>query len=179
MLSLGAGCRSARFGGAVLARADLADFLSCRAETGPSLAPPATSKARYLRDRFNVIKQVILRNEHFSPPTLVGQERQDYMKVRESRRYHWVEVDFSHLSVTAHFHQELARSTRRPLPHLRSAHSHGRRSSLPRRLGRQGRAGSLGSCELLSRPQRPTERLILAIADARVWSLHRRLLRPR
>lgn len=60
----------------------------CRAEAGPSLAPPATSKARYLRDRFNVIKQVILRNEHFSPPTLVGQERQDYMKVREVFRPH-------------------------------------------------------------------------------------------
>lgn len=57
-----------------------------RAEAGPSLAPPATSKARYLRDRFNVIKQVILRNEHFSPPTLVGQERQDYMKVRRDFR---------------------------------------------------------------------------------------------
>lgn len=63
-------------------RSELTMLLSpYRAEAGPSLAPPATSKARYLRDRFNVIKQVILRNEHFSPPTLVGQERQDYMKV--------------------------------------------------------------------------------------------------
>jgi DNA polymerase epsilon subunit 2 len=53
-----------------------------RAPKEPSIAPPATSKARYLRDRYNIIKQVILRNEHFSPPAVVDVERTDYMKVR-------------------------------------------------------------------------------------------------
>lgn len=53
-----------------------------RASKGPSLAPPPTSKARYLRDRYNIVKQVILRNEHFSPPAIIGgSERQDYMRV--------------------------------------------------------------------------------------------------
>ncbi|KAK4052790.1 DNA-directed DNA polymerase epsilon, subunit B [Microbotryomycetes sp. JL201] len=49
-------------------------------DKAPSLAPNATSRARYLRDRFNVIKQVILRNEHFTPPA-IGQHREDFMKL--------------------------------------------------------------------------------------------------
>ncbi|GAA5944043.1 DNA polymerase epsilon noncatalytic subunit [Sporobolomyces koalae] len=52
-----------------------------KSSTAPTLAPGPLSKAQYLRDRFNIIKQVILRNEHFSAPTVVGPERQDYMKL--------------------------------------------------------------------------------------------------
>ncbi|BGP19527.1 hypothetical protein JCM10213_000126 [Rhodosporidiobolus nylandii] len=52
-----------------------------KAKTAPTLAPGALSKAHYLRDRFNIIKQVILRNEHFCPPAVVGPERTDYMKL--------------------------------------------------------------------------------------------------
>lgn len=47
----------------------------------PSLAGSADSKAQYLRDRYNILKQVILRNEHFSPPALPGHDRENYMKV--------------------------------------------------------------------------------------------------
>lgn len=47
----------------------------------PSLAGAADSKAQYLRDRYNILKQVILRNEHFSPPALPGHDRENYMKV--------------------------------------------------------------------------------------------------
>lgn len=47
----------------------------------PSLAGAADSKAQYLRDRYNILKQVILRNEHFSPPALPGHDRANYMKV--------------------------------------------------------------------------------------------------
>ncbi|GAA5970423.1 hypothetical protein JCM8115_004552 [Rhodotorula mucilaginosa] len=47
----------------------------------PSIAPGPLSKSRYLRDRFNIIKQVILRNEHFCPPTVVDAARSDYMKL--------------------------------------------------------------------------------------------------
>ncbi|GAA5824774.1 hypothetical protein JCM11251_005335 [Rhodosporidiobolus azoricus] len=52
-----------------------------KSKAAPTLAPGALSKARYLRDRFNIIKQVILRNEHFCPPAVVGPERTDYMKL--------------------------------------------------------------------------------------------------
>ncbi|GAA5887987.1 hypothetical protein JCM16303_005226 [Sporobolomyces ruberrimus] len=52
-----------------------------KSQNKPTLAPGALSKAQYLRDRFNIIKQVILRNEHFSAPTVVGPERHDYMKL--------------------------------------------------------------------------------------------------
>lgn len=47
----------------------------------PSLAGAADSKAQYLRDRYNILRQVILRNEHFSPPALPGHDRENYMKV--------------------------------------------------------------------------------------------------
>jgi DNA polymerase epsilon subunit 2 len=50
----------------------------------PSLAGAADSKAQYLRDRYNILKQVILRNEHFSPPALPGHDRENYMKVRQT-----------------------------------------------------------------------------------------------
>ena len=49
----------------------------------PSLAGAPESRAMYLRDRYNILKQVILRNEHFSPPALPGHDRENYMKVRE------------------------------------------------------------------------------------------------
>ncbi|GAA5968677.1 hypothetical protein JCM11641_007722 [Rhodosporidiobolus odoratus] len=52
-----------------------------KSKTVPTLAPGALSKSRYLRDRFNIIKQIILRNEHFCPPAVVGPERTDYMKL--------------------------------------------------------------------------------------------------
>ncbi|GAA5853296.1 hypothetical protein JCM8547_000275 [Rhodosporidiobolus lusitaniae] len=52
-----------------------------KAKTAPTLAPGALSKSRYLRDRFNIIKQIILRNEHFCPPPVVGPDRTDYMKL--------------------------------------------------------------------------------------------------
>lgn len=47
-----------------------------------SLAGSPESKAAYLRDRYNTIKQVILRSEHFSPPALPGHDRKDYLQVR-------------------------------------------------------------------------------------------------
>ncbi|KAL8292520.1 hypothetical protein RQP46_001132 [Phenoliferia psychrophenolica] len=46
-----------------------------------SLAPAPTGKAQYMRDRYNIIKQTILRDEHFSPPTIPGQERAEYLKL--------------------------------------------------------------------------------------------------
>ena len=49
----------------------------------PSLAGAAESKAQYLRDRYNILKQIILRNEHFSPPALPGHDRENYMRVGE------------------------------------------------------------------------------------------------
>lgn len=47
----------------------------------PSVAGAPESRAMYLRDRYNILKQVILRNEHFSPPALPGHDRDNYMKV--------------------------------------------------------------------------------------------------
>lgn len=49
---------------------------------GISLAPQAGSKAQYLRDRFNIIKQIILRDEHFCPPADIVDKRIDYLQVR-------------------------------------------------------------------------------------------------
>jgi DNA polymerase epsilon subunit 2 len=52
----------------------------------PSLLGQPMSKILYLRDRYHTIRQVIFRNEHFSPPAVGGAlgeaEREEYMKVR-------------------------------------------------------------------------------------------------
>jgi len=54
----------------------------------PSLLGQPTSKISYLRDRYHTIRQVILRNEHFSPPAVAGAlgeaEREEYMKLTSS-----------------------------------------------------------------------------------------------
>ncbi|KAG0149090.1 hypothetical protein CROQUDRAFT_40505 [Cronartium quercuum f. sp. fusiforme G11] len=48
----------------------------------PSILGQPISRSLYLRDRYHVIRQVILRNEHFSPPTVAGEdEREEYMKL--------------------------------------------------------------------------------------------------
>jgi DNA polymerase epsilon subunit 2 len=45
-----------------------------------TIAGSATSRATLLRNRHNVIKQLVLRNEHFSPP-ISGRDRANYLKV--------------------------------------------------------------------------------------------------
>lgn len=52
-----------------------------RAPSKPSIGGSPTSRAQFLRDRYNIIKQVILRNEHFSPPAVPGKDRDNYLKV--------------------------------------------------------------------------------------------------
>ncbi|KAI9624132.1 hypothetical protein H4Q26_016995 [Puccinia striiformis f. sp. tritici PST-130] len=51
----------------------------------PSLLGQPLSKISYLRDRYYTIRQVIFRNEHFSPPAVAGAlgqaEREEYMKL--------------------------------------------------------------------------------------------------
>ncbi|KAH9811573.1 DNA polymerase alpha/epsilon subunit B-domain-containing protein [Melampsora americana] len=55
----------------------------------PSILGQPISRSLYLRDRYHVIKQVILRNEHFSPPAVAGgagaEEREEYMKLTSTR----------------------------------------------------------------------------------------------
>ncbi|WAQ90713.1 hypothetical protein PtA15_13A112 [Puccinia triticina] len=54
----------------------------------PSLLGQPNSKISYLRDRYHTIRQVIFRNEHFSPPAVAGAlgeaEREEYMKLTSS-----------------------------------------------------------------------------------------------
>ncbi|EFP94424.2 uncharacterized protein PGTG_20380 [Puccinia graminis f. sp. tritici CRL 75-36-700-3] len=54
----------------------------------PSLLGQPISKISYLRDRYHTIRQVIFRNEHFSPPAVAGAlgeaEREEYMKLTSS-----------------------------------------------------------------------------------------------
>ena len=54
-----------------------------RAPGKPDLAGSPTSKAQFLRDRHNIIKQVVLRNENFSPPAIAGRDRENYLKVSD------------------------------------------------------------------------------------------------
>eukprot|EP00918_Siedleckia_nematoides_P029578 GHVU01063759.1.p1 GENE.GHVU01063759.1~~GHVU01063759.1.p1 ORF type:complete len:578 (-),score=39.09 GHVU01063759.1:62-1795(-) len=51
----------------------------------PSILGQPISRSLYLRDRFHVVRQVVVRNEHFSPPTVPGgageDERDEFMKL--------------------------------------------------------------------------------------------------
>jgi DNA polymerase epsilon subunit 2 len=53
-----------------------------RAAGKPSIAGAPESRALFLRDRHNIIKQTVLRNENFSPPAFAGRDRTNYLKVR-------------------------------------------------------------------------------------------------
>jgi len=57
-------------------------FTNSRAPGKPSIAGAPESRALFLRDRHNVIKQTVLRNENFSPPAFAGRDRTNYLKVR-------------------------------------------------------------------------------------------------
>lgn len=39
----------------------------------------------FLRDRHNIIKQIVLRNENFSPPAFAGKDRANYLKLTSTR----------------------------------------------------------------------------------------------
>ncbi|ORX38923.1 DNA polymerase alpha/epsilon subunit B-domain-containing protein [Kockovaella imperatae] len=55
------------------------------ARSGPSLAGQASSRASYLRERWGIIKEIILRNENFTPPALGGHDRTNYLKLTSTR----------------------------------------------------------------------------------------------
>ncbi|KAG8742576.1 DNA-directed DNA polymerase epsilon, subunit B [Ceratobasidium sp. 414] len=50
-----------------------------------SIGGSPTSRAQFLRDRYNIIKQVVLRNEHFSPPAVPGKDRDSYLKLTTTK----------------------------------------------------------------------------------------------
>ncbi|CED83236.1 epsilon dna polymerase [Phaffia rhodozyma] len=47
----------------------------------PSIAAPPLSKASFLRERCALIRQIVLRSEHFTPPVLGGRDKDEYMKL--------------------------------------------------------------------------------------------------
>ncbi|KAG9126473.1 hypothetical protein FRC07_003289 [Ceratobasidium sp. 392] len=51
----------------------------------PSIGGSPISRAQFLRDRYNIIKQVVLRNEHFSPPAVPGKDRDSYLKLTTTK----------------------------------------------------------------------------------------------
>lgn len=126
-----------------------------------SIAGRPDSKAMYLRDRYNILKQLILRNEHFSPPALPGHDRENYMKVSTSAFVEEkVESGTKYLTASlANGDQEPSRSARRTLPALRASDPVSRWAFRARRPRRDGRP-----------------RYVRSFARERY--VHRRLLRP-
>lgn len=60
-------------------------FIEPRAAVKPSIAGSSESRAMFLRDRHNIIKQVVLRNENFSPPAFAGRDRENYLKLTSTK----------------------------------------------------------------------------------------------
>ncbi|KAL7417965.1 putative epsilon DNA polymerase [Mrakia frigida] len=48
---------------------------------GPKIAAAPGGRAAFLRERCDLVRQVILRSEHFTPPVLGGKDREEYMKL--------------------------------------------------------------------------------------------------
>lgn len=51
----------------------------------PSIAGQASSRAAFLRERWGIIKEIILRNENFTPPAIGGHDRSSYLKLTSTR----------------------------------------------------------------------------------------------
>lgn len=54
-------------------------------KSGSSLAAQASSRAAFLRERWGIIKEIILRNENFTPPAIGGHDRSTYLKLTSTR----------------------------------------------------------------------------------------------
>ncbi|KAK4683976.1 DNA polymerase epsilon subunit 2, partial [Tremellales sp. Uapishka_1] len=54
-------------------------------KTPPSIAGQASSRAGFLRERWGIIKEIVLRNENFTPPALGGHDRANYLKLTSIR----------------------------------------------------------------------------------------------
>ncbi|ORY29159.1 putative DNA polymerase epsilon subunit B [Naematelia encephala] len=55
------------------------------AKAKPSIAGQASSRSAFLRERWGIIKEVILRNENFTPPAIGGHDRSNYLKLTSTR----------------------------------------------------------------------------------------------
>ncbi|KDQ20670.1 hypothetical protein BOTBODRAFT_26684 [Botryobasidium botryosum FD-172 SS1] len=51
----------------------------------PTIAGTPASRHTYLRDRHNIIKQIVLRNENFSPPAIANRDRDSYFKLTSTK----------------------------------------------------------------------------------------------
>ncbi|WOO83431.1 DNA polymerase epsilon subunit B [Vanrija pseudolonga] len=51
------------------------------AKTKPDIAGTAASRSSYLRERWGIIKEVVQRNENFTPPAVGGHDRANYLKL--------------------------------------------------------------------------------------------------
>ena len=70
------------------ARTDPSTYLTlCRAPHPPTISGTADSRISAIRDRHDIIKQTILRNDHFSPSTLPGKDKDRLLNVRANLRF--------------------------------------------------------------------------------------------
>ncbi|WWD21020.1 DNA polymerase epsilon subunit B [Kwoniella shandongensis] len=54
-------------------------------KTKPSVAGSAAARSAFLRERWGIIKEIILRNENFTPPAIGGHDRSNYLKLTSTR----------------------------------------------------------------------------------------------
>ncbi|KAK8843454.1 DNA polymerase epsilon subunit B [Kwoniella newhampshirensis] len=54
-------------------------------KTKPSVAGSAAARSAFLRERWGIIKEIILRNENFTPPAIGGHDRSNYLKLTSIR----------------------------------------------------------------------------------------------
>lgn len=59
-----------------------ANSYSFRAAHAPSISGSADSRVMAVRDRLNIIRQTVLRNDHFSPSTIPSKDRDRLLTAR-------------------------------------------------------------------------------------------------
>lgn len=58
---------------------------SSSSQSKAALAGAASSRAAFLRERWAIIRQIVLRNENFTPPATGGHDRQEYLRLTSTR----------------------------------------------------------------------------------------------
>ncbi|GHJ86100.1 hypothetical protein NliqN6_2502 [Naganishia liquefaciens] len=51
----------------------------------PAIAGPPSARAAFLRERWSIIRQLVVRNENFTPPVIGGHDRGEYLKLTSTR----------------------------------------------------------------------------------------------
>lgn len=87
------------------------ELIFSRSREKRSLLASADAKGDVYRDRFNLIRQRVLRNENFLPPSLQIIDNDSYLKVWNGLNDVWLKCDLSNMCSRSHLSNRLLAMT--------------------------------------------------------------------